>query len=354
MVNAARRSFLAGVTVVGLPNDAKPLTRPQRGTGSLARVVKELGGRVARRSKPSWPVAFIGKVPAPVAKRAAWRLAWSGWRGGVVAARAGDVAVVEAAMPLAPMLAAACCAAEAFAYHATDHAMAGHRALGRSLWTPRADWLAQDTSEPALSWLPSRLWLIGLGNLGQAYAWALAALPYAETKDVKLVLQDDDRLAMSNDSTSLLSFLKDVGQRKARKIAAWLDERGFDTAVLENRFGPWTTRTPEDPAVALCGVDNPNARAALERPGFGLVVEAGLGAGPEAFRSLSLHTFPGSERAEDIWGGDTSPATHDVENFARLRSDARSRRGRMRADATRIPHGRRPVCWPDRGRDGRL
>jgi hypothetical protein len=314
LANAARRSFLAGVTVVGLPNDAKPLTRLTQAV-SLARAVKELGGRVARRPKPSWPVAVIGKVPAPVAKRAAWRLAWSGWRGGVVPARAGDAAVVEAAMPLAPMLAAACCAAEAFAYHAKDHAMAGHRALGMSLWSPGADWLADDPTEPALSWLPSRLWLIGLGNLGQAYAWALAALPYAATKDVKLVLQDDDRLATSNDSTSLLSFLEDVGQRKARRIAGWLDERDFDTVVLENRFGPWTTRTPEDPAVALCGVDNPSARAVLEHPGFGLVVEAGLGAGPEAFRSLSLHTFPGSQRAEDIWGGDTAPATHNVENL---------------------------------------
>ncbi|MGY4511388.1 hypothetical protein [Bradyrhizobium sp. USDA 3650] len=314
LVNAARRSFLAGVTVVGVPKDAKSVTRLTR-PGSLTRALKELGGRVARRPRRGWPIAVIGKVPAPVSKRAAWRLAWSGWRGGVVPARAGDAAIVEAAVPLTPMLAAACCAAEAFAYHAKDHAMAGHRTLGMSLWNPGADWLAQDPSEPALSWLPSRLWLIGLGNLGQAYAWALAALPYTDTKDVKLVLQDDDRLTTSNDSTSLLSFLKDVGQRKARRIAAWLDERDFDTAVVENRFGPWTTRTPDDPAVALCGVDNPNARAALERPGFGLVVEAGLGAGPEAFRSLSLHTFPGSERAENIWGGDTPPATHSVENL---------------------------------------
>lgn len=314
LVNAARRSFLAGVTIVGLPIDAKPVTRLTRAV-NLARAVKELGGRVSRRPKPAWPVAVIGKVPVPASTRAAWRLGWSGWRGGVLPARRGDAAVVEAAMPLAPMLAAACCAAEAFAYHAKDHAMAGHRTLGMSLWNPGADWLVEDPSEPALSWLPSRLWLIGLGNLGQAYAWALAALPYVDTKAVKLVLQDDDRLATSNDSTSLLSFLKDVGQRKARRIASWLDERDFDTAVLENRFGPWTMRTPEDPAVALCGVDNPNARAALEHPGFGLVVEAGLGAGPEAFRSLSLHSFPGSQRAEDIWGGDTAPATHNVENL---------------------------------------
>lgn len=83
----------------------------------------------------------------------------------------------------------------------------------------------------------------------------LASLPYADLKQVKLVLQDDDRLAKSNDSTSLLSFVLDVGHRKARRIGAWLNARGFDTNLLESRFGTWTTRSVDDPAVALCGVD---------------------------------------------------------------------------------------------------
>ncbi|HUD88649.1 MAG TPA: hypothetical protein VMR17_19560 [Xanthobacteraceae bacterium] len=313
LVNAARRSFLAGVAVVGLP-DAKPVTRLTRAE-TLAQAVKELGGRVVKRPRRAWPAAVIGDVPWPVVNRPVWRLAWSGWRGGVAPARDGDGNPAEAAMPLAPVLAAACCAAEAFAFHAKDHVMAGHRPLGMSIWNPSADWLADDPSEPKLAWLPSQLWLIGLGNLGQAFAWALTALPYAEPKDVKLVLQDDDRVAKSNDSTSLLSFIKDVGQRKARRVGAWLDARGFDTYLLENRFGTWTTRTPEEPAVALCGVDNPIARAALECPGFGLVVEAGLGAGPEAFRSMSLHSFPGSERAEDIWGKNAGPVTGNVEHL---------------------------------------
>ena len=313
LVNAARRSFLAGVAVVGLP-DAKPVTRLTRAE-TLAQAVKELGARLVKRARPAWPAAVIGDVPRPVVGRPVWRLAWSGWHGGVVPARDGDGNPAGAAMPLAPVLAAACCAAEAFAFHAKDHAMAGHRPLGMSLWNPAADWLAADPSEPKLAWLPSHLWLIGLGNLGQAFAWALATLPYAETTDVKLILQDDDCIAKSNDSTSVLSFIKDVGQRKARRVGAWLDARGFDTYLLENRFGTWTTRTPEDPAVALCGVDNPIARAALECPGFGLVVEAGLGAGPEAFRSLSLHSFPGSQRAEDVWGTNAGPATRNVEHL---------------------------------------
>ncbi len=142
--------------------------------------------------------------------------------------------------------------------------------MGLSLWNPGADWLLQDGSEPALTWLPSSLWLIGLGNLGQAFAWMLAALPYSDPKEVKLVLQDDDRLAKLNDSTSLLSFGRDVGHRKVRKIGAWLVARGFDTYLQESRFGRWTARTAEDPAVALCEVDSTDrarsARASRFRP----------------------------------------------------------------------------------------
>jgi hypothetical protein len=67
LVNAARRSFLAGVQVVGLP-DAKPLTRLTRAK-TLALAVKELGGRVVRRAKPAWPAAVIGDVPTPILKR---------------------------------------------------------------------------------------------------------------------------------------------------------------------------------------------------------------------------------------------------------------------------------------------
>jgi hypothetical protein len=45
------------------------------------------------------------------------------------------------------------------------------------------------------------------------------------------------------------------------------------------------------------------------------VVEAGLGAGPEAFRSLSMHTFPASRRAEDIWSRDVGATTASVEDM---------------------------------------
>jgi hypothetical protein len=163
--------------------------------------------------------------------------------------------------------------------------------------------------------LPSRLWLIGLGNLGQAFAWLLATLPYPDPGQVHVVLQDFDRIALSNDSTSLLSFTRDVEQRKARVTAEWLETRGFETFIEERRFGKWTRRAEHEPAVALCGVDNALARAALEEGGFGLIVEAGLGAGPQAFRSLSVHAFPASKSAAEIWSRQVSDGPESNENM---------------------------------------
>jgi hypothetical protein len=261
-----------------------------------------------------WPLALIGDAEATASSTPCWHLTWEGWRGGVVPVRRDQRLAENGAITLAPALAAAACAAEVFSYHAGDHPMAGRRAAGLSLWQPSQDWLSAGPTEPALSYLPSRLWLIGLGNLGQAFTWLLALLPYADPAEVQLMLQDFDRIAPSNDSTSLLSFLPEVGRRKSRVVGDWLEARGFEVFLEERRFGACTRRHADEPGAALCGVDNALARAALEEAGFDLVVEAGLGAGPQAFRSISLHTFPASRSAASIWSRQAALAAETYED----------------------------------------
>jgi len=309
LVNLARRTFLAGVEIVGLA-DAPVLTGLALET-SLARAVSNLGGRIASHARSDWPVAVIGSVEMQTPQARAWRVTWQGWRAGVVPVRDGWAMNDDAVMPLAPALASAVCAAEVFALHAGDHALAGKRASGLSLWRPGSDWTEADETEPALAFLPSRLWLIGLGNLGQAYSWLLACLPYPPS-GLELVLQDFDRLALSNDSTSILTNLDVLGRMKTRRAAEWLEARGFTTYLEERRFGAWTQRQADEPAVALCGVDNATARAALEDAGFDLVVESGLGAGPQSFRNFAMHTFPGPRRASELWPTTLSVETPDV------------------------------------------
>ena len=50
-------------------------------------------------------------------------------------------------------------------------------------------------------------------------------------------------------------------------------------------------------------MDNPEARAAVEDVGFARVIEAGLGKGPTEYLAFQMHTFPGPQRARDVWGG---------------------------------------------------
>jgi hypothetical protein len=310
LVNAARRTFLGGVEVQDVCD--APLQVPLAEAGSLHGAIEELGGKVVSTISASLPLALIGDLDDVEPGFPAWRLSWSGWSGGVIPARDGAAACDASAMPFAPVIAASACITETFAYHAGDHPMAGRRASGLSLWSPESSWLDQTRKGPDLAYLPSALWLIGMGNLGQAMAWLLGCLPYRDRNEVRLMLQDFDRIAPSNDSTSVLSSPSLIGKRKTRIVAAWLEWCGFDVAINEQRFGVWTRVSPHDPQVALCGVDNPLARASLEKAGFGLVVEAGLGGGPDGFRAFAMHTFPSALNAAQLWSQNKGAGGPDV------------------------------------------
>lgn len=163
------------------------------------------------------------------------------------------------------------------------------------------DWLAADPSEPALTYLPSQLWLIGLGHLGQAYLWALGLLPFAAPADVMLVLQDVDAITASTESTSILTDATLIGVKKTRAMAAWAERRGFQTSIQERLFDADFRRRPDEPAVALCGLDNAAGRTALDQVSFDMIVEAGLGRGHRDFRTMRLHTLPGARPTAEMW-----------------------------------------------------
>jgi hypothetical protein len=206
-------------------------------------------------------------------------------------------------MPIACMSAAALAVNEAFLFMSTGSSAWGHRVSGWSLWNTDASvsWLVAGAGEPQLTYLPSRLWLIGLGHLGQAYLWGLGLLPFPKPADLQLVLQDTDIITPSTESTSILSDASLVGQHKTRAMAAWSERRGFTTAIHERRFDGSFRRRQDEPAIALCGIDNALGRAALDQVGFDLVVEAGLGNGHADFQAIRLHTLPGPRPATELW-----------------------------------------------------
>lgn len=304
LVNTARRTFLGGVRVGG--HTEGPSLTPLVAAASMKLAIEEMGGTVASENYMQWPVALIGTCPSGTHGVPQWQVTWDGWRGGVASQMCEAQRLRETPnSSLAAALAAAICASEAFTFYAGDHPMAGRRSAGLSLWKPGADWLMTDDYEPKIAFLPSHLWIIGLGNLGQAYLWMLTSLPYQTPEDVHLVLQDDDRVARSNDSTSILTQQTMIGRMKSRALAEWLEARRFQTLLTERRFDGLSRRALQEPSVALCGVDNEEARSYLETAGFGLVIEAGLGSGTQAFRNFSVHTFPSSIDAARMWSLNT-------------------------------------------------
>lgn len=299
-VALGRRVFLGGVTVAGPLDTPAILTTPFGRT--LADAVHALGGTLDDVADEVPTVVIGGKARE---RRSGFcvRTALAGWRGGILPIHSELQPDGEGAMPLSGMLAAGLAVNEAFLHVNGGVTAAGRRALGLSLWRPgsNVDWLQPDESEPALTYLPSKLWLIGLGHLGQAYLWGLGLLPYQNPADVNLVLQDIDVITVSTESTSILTDAVMVGEKKTRAMAAWAERRGFATSLNERMFAADFKRQADEPSVALCGLDNGAGRRALDQVGFDLVVEAGLGRGHRDFRTMRLHVLPGRRPAADIW-----------------------------------------------------
>lgn len=301
-VNAGRRCFLGGVQVIG--DVDVDLKVPWRRCKTLREAVVDLRGEAVLGATPGIPRMIVGDVEdIAVSGGIALRATFDGWSGGVVPLDSGKRLPERREFTPSGVLAGALAVSEAFQF-LRGNVLAGRRQVGLSLWRleDSAAWLSSVNSGPELERLPSRLWIIGLGHLGQAFLWTLGLLPYADAGDLELVLQDNDTLVNANDSTSLLTTTEIVGEKKTRAMARWCEQRGFRTAITERRFAEDFRVSGDDPPVALCGVDNVKARAALEYPGFGRVIEAGLGGGTREYLDFQMHTFPAKKSAQECWG----------------------------------------------------
>lgn len=116
-----------------------------------------------------------------------------------------------------------------------------------------------------------------------------------------LVLQDVDEITDSTESTSILTNTAMTGAKKTRTMAAWAERRGFRATIQERMFAADFKRQAQEPAIALCGLDNAVGRRALDQVGFDMIVEAGLGRGHRDFRTMRLHTLPGSRPTAEMW-----------------------------------------------------
>ena len=139
-----------------------------------------------------------------------------------------------------------------------------------------------------------------LGHLGQASAWAISCLPYADPASIEAVLQDTDRTTPANYSTGILTPEGSDGVRKTRLTAAALENAGLTTRIIERRAGRDFRAAPGECHVALLGVDNLPTRRLTSGAGWTLAIDTGLGDQPGNFDSILIHRFPGGRRSDEI------------------------------------------------------
>jgi hypothetical protein len=287
-INTGKRAFLGGV-MIDLPPDV-PLRLPWPGSLTLNDVAHELGAvaTVANTNPMGRTLIFGGTKPVTESSR----VICDGWRGGVSPADTITRFKSGPDFALGGVFAGAFAVARAF----LSVSEISHRDIseptGFSLWRPDIHWMSADAIGPQLEGLPAQMWLLGLGHLGQAYAWTLGLLPFRIDRPSVVYLQDFDLVEEGNWSAGLLCESAQVGKYKTRMSAEWLEKRGFRTRLVERSFDEHTRRIGSEPRIALCGFDNPEARQSLEDAGFELIVDCGLGASLERFDRIVVRTFP--------------------------------------------------------------
>ena len=224
---------------------------------------------------------------------------------------------------LSGILASSLAVSEIFMSVADVSVAATRRQIMHSLWRPGADVLDPEARGAPIEFLPRTLWVLGLGHLGNAYLWALAALQYPDPGEVEVVLNDFDRVEPENVETGLLFTNAARGRFKTRVCSAWLEKRGFQTKIVERRFDEHFRCRADEPRLALCGFDNNAARRHLKTAGFARVIESGLGGKTDNFDTLAVHTFPQSRSVHALWP-DASPEEIAADQEQRMRTVGQS------------------------------
>jgi hypothetical protein len=306
-VNTGKRAFHGGV-FVDMPMNV-PCLLNWPGNLTLNEIVQLLGGTLSPvESGAKGEILYIGKPSKKVNE--GYVLYCSGWRGGIASTKIIPQFQKGADFSLGGIAAAAIGVARSFLRISDLNSGSEVEQQGISLWRPDVDWLHPDADGPELEFLPSKLWILGLGHLGQAYLWNFALLPFQNPGNVSFMLQDFDRAVEGNYASGMLCEKNNVGQKKTRICAEWLEQRGFATTIAERPFDTLTKRSPDEPSIACCGFDKAEPRTILENAGFDLIVECALGADAYRFDRLILHTFPGASRTPaEIWKTFNDPKT---------------------------------------------
>ena len=252
---------------------------------------------------------IFGDATAP---NRALRVTFDGWIAATGPATTVDRLPESDFCALSGLLSASLAVSEIFMSFAEISIEATRRPIAISLWRPDADVRDPVAQGVPIEFLPKKLWVLGLGHLGNAYLWALGALPYRDAGEVEVILNDFDRVEPENAETGLLFSDAAYAQYKTRVCSTWLEKRGFQTRIVERRFDEHFRCQADEPQLALCGFDKNAARRSLATVNFPRVIESGLGGRADNFDALTIHTLPNPRPASELWP-DIPPEEEDTE-----------------------------------------
>lgn len=301
--NIASRCFPSAVKVVLVPGLADvPLLLWPSLSWTFGHALTEIVGASALSDRNAVAPEGKGVIFGDVSPRADCLLVtFDGWAAKVGPSTALSRLSEREYCSLAGILGGSLAISEIFLSFAEMSVEATRRIVGLSLWRPDLD-----VSDPAalgvpVEFLPRELWALGLGHLGNAYLWSLATLPYADSSEVEIFLHDFDKIEGPNAETGLLFETRNIDAYKTRACSDWLQERGFQTRLVERRFDSSFRCRAEEPRLAFCGFDLNAARRDLATAEFLRVIESGLGGTPSNFDTISLHTLPNPRKPEELW-----------------------------------------------------
>ncbi len=300
------RMFRAGVFLRAIPD--VPARYGKRVGQPLRRTLEDLGCRTAGEAPKAAMRLHIGRD----GRDAQLYIVARGWAATVSPSPITDSG--RPSNPVAGVLAAAMALSEAFRRLALGALDAARVRQDINAWAPGMI----DLSDGFITRVPSALWILGAGNLGQATSFILSMLPFADRRDVRLFIQDFDRSGPENLSTQILTGHDWLGRRKAAAVSDHMDLLGFETFAIERRFAEGQGPGPDEPRIALVGVDNAKARRAAAAAGFDLVIDAGLGGTPAEILDLAIRMFPGGADPAEVWP-DTPPEARPLpERYRKL------------------------------------
>jgi hypothetical protein len=283
-----------GVTVIA-QQDAE-LIAPLPIGSTLIEAARSLGASVAVNARDN--ASHTIRIGTSV-KGAGWEICcwWDRWLSGTRSF--SDDMPRDSRLAIAGVFAAATAVRQVFAC-----VLAGRNVPGRdisvSLWTP---WEPVDhiAKGPARFDVPDKLWLAGLGHLGQAFVWNLCFL--AAKGERFVTLQDDQTISEENEGTGLLVLPGEgkKGERKTRIGARWLEACGWITQLIERRHLGDIELTEKDAPYLLSGLDSVAPRLVLARHGFPYMLDTGLGQGPGDFEGIQIRTIARGQSIDGLW-----------------------------------------------------